>query len=145
VAVGTIYHHFGTKETLLEAVVDYSFEELTTYMKSLLAEPDPWTGVAGLLGYLAEAQVRDRTIRELLKAHPPLGNAAVLAKRALAPYFHQILERAQQHGQMRADVVAGDIPRLMAGLPEEESATDARQRYLDIILTGLRTDPNIKT
>lgn len=140
VAVGTLYHHFGNKDALLEAVVRASLQEVAAYLQTLLSEPDPWTAVERLLHYFAERQVQDRAFKDLIGAQPTLRASTTATKRELGPLMHQILGRAQVAGQLRADVVAGDIPLLLAGLAESEQAPAFHQRYLAIILNGLRTD-----
>ncbi|MCX6046587.1 MAG: helix-turn-helix domain containing protein [Chloroflexi bacterium] len=138
VAVGTLYHHFGTKEALLEAVVVDGLEHLAAYMQALLAEPDPWTGVERLLQYMAERQMNDRAFGELIGAQPTLRATTTATKRSLGPLIQQILQRAQASGQLRMDVVVGDIPLLLAGLSERTMTPATCQRYLDIVLSGLR-------
>lgn len=139
VAVGTLYHHFGTKDALLEAVVVAGLEELTVYIQTLLAEPDPWTGVERLLHFLAERQLNDRAFTELIGAQPTLRATTTAAKRSLGPSIQQLLDRAQAAGQLRPDVVASDVPLLLAGLSAREVAPAVLHRYLDIILCGLRS------
>ena len=141
VAVGTLYHHFGNKEALLEAVVSAGMATVAAYLQTLLSEPEPWQAVERLLHYMAERQVQDRGFKDLISAQPTLRTSTLAAKRALGPVIQQILERAQQAGELRADVVAGDIPLLLAGLSEKESTPAAYARYLDIVLRGLRTTP----
>jgi hypothetical protein len=64
----------------------------------------------------------------------------VAIKRGLGPSIQAILDRGKAAGLVRPDVVAGDVPLLLAGLPESEAAAPIRQRYLAIILNGLRAD-----
>lgn len=143
VAVGTLYHHFGNKEALLEAVVSDGMANVAAYLQTLLSEPEPWRAVERLLHYLAERQVQDRTFKALIGAQPTLRANTTAAKRALGPVIQQILERAQTAGQLRPDVVASDIPLLLAGLTEKESTPAVYQRYLDIVLRGLQTSPGV--
>lgn len=148
VAVGTLYHHFGNKDALLEAVVSDGLGNVALYLQTLLREAEPWEAVERLLYYMAERQIQDRAFKELIGAQPTLRTSTLAAKRALGSVIQQILERAQQAGELRADVVASDIPLLLAGLAERESTPAAYARYLDIILRGLRTasgpNPTVK-
>ena len=139
VAVGTLYHHFGNKEALLAAVVSDGMAAVAAYLQTLLSEPEPWLAVERLLHYMAERQVQDRGFKDLIGAQPTLRTSTLATKRALGPAIQQILERAQQAGELRADVVASDIPLLLAGLAEKESTPVLFARYLDIILRGLRS------
>ncbi len=141
VAVGTLYHHFGTKDALLEAVVLESLQHFAAYIQTLLVEPNPWKGVERLLHYMAERQLKDRAFGELIGAQPTLRATTTATKRALGGLIQQILSRAQATGQLRADVVVGDVPLLLAGLSERTMTPETCQRYLEIILSGLRTPP----
>jgi AcrR family transcriptional regulator len=138
VAVGTLYHHFGTKEGLLAAVVSEGLSQVVAEVHSLLDEADPWTGVERLLYTFAERHQRDRAFKELIGAQPALAATAAAAKRELALTMQKVLARAQAAGQLRSDIVAGDIPLLLAGLSERELAPADRQRYLEVVLDGLR-------
>ena len=50
VAVGTIYHHFGNKDALLEAIVHDRFERMAEHIGTLLDDVDPWAGLEQTLG-----------------------------------------------------------------------------------------------
>src|SRR5262249_23693713 len=63
VAVGTIYHHFGSKDVLLEAIVHDRFQRMADYISSLRDEMDAWAGVEQTLRYIAERQVHDRALK----------------------------------------------------------------------------------
>lgn len=138
VAVGTLYHHFGTKEGLLEAVVSEGLGQVLAYVRGLLGEADPWTGVDRLLHIFAERHQRDRVFKELIGAQPALAASAAATKQELGAAMQQVLARAQAAGQLRSDVVAADIPLLLAGLSERALAPADRLRYLQIVLDGLR-------
>lgn len=138
VAVGTLYHHFGDKETLLEAVVSAGLQQVAEFAQGLLHEPDAGAAVEQLVRYFAHKQVEDQAYKELLAAAPKVRAKTLALKRELGPLLHQVLARAQSAGQVRADLVASDIPALLAGLPTGKEEELARQRYLTIILKGLR-------
>lgn len=139
VAVGTLYHHFGAKDALFEAVVEQGLRELEEFVRGLLDEPDAWTAVERLVRYFAEKQVSDRAFSGLIAARPALRATTTATKRSFGPLMTQILDRAKKSGQMRADVAAGDIPLLLAGLGEGKLAAAGQERYVEIVLEGLRT------
>jgi AcrR family transcriptional regulator len=140
VAVGTIYHHFGSKEALLEAIVHDRLQRMADYISSLHNEMDTWADVEQTLRYIAERQMQDRALKAVILSQPALREVSTAGMReVLIPAIRPVLERAQAAGQVRADVVAGDLPLLLAGLPGSAAEPAARQRYLEIILAGLRT------
>ncbi len=94
-----------------------------------------------MLRYLAEQQVNNRSFSEVIRTRPSVRAASLALKKKLGPQIQQLLDRAKEAGLVRADVNAGDIPLLLAGLSERELAPGARQRYLEIVLNGLRPRP----
>jgi len=138
VAVGTIYHHFGSKDALLEAIVYDRFQRMADHI-SALGESDAGAGVEQILRYIAERQVHDRALKEVILSQPALREASAAGMReVLIPAIRHVLERAQAAGHVRADVVAEDLPLLLAGLPGSAAKPADRERYLEIILAGLR-------
>jgi AcrR family transcriptional regulator len=141
VAVGTIYHHFGSKDALLEAIVQDRFQRMAGHIGSLLSEADAWTGVEQMVHYVAERQVNDRALKEVILSQPALREVSAAGMReVLLPAMARALDRAQAAGQVRADIVARDLLLLLAGLPGSAAEAADRQRYLEIILAGLRSE-----
>jgi AcrR family transcriptional regulator len=138
VGVGTLYNHFGNKEGLFEAVVLDGLQELEAYLQTLTTEPDPWAAVEKLVRFMAERRVQDRAFGALIASQPTLHTNTRATKRGLGPLIQQILERAKATGQLRATVTPGDIPLLLAGLAESDASPATFERYLSIILDGLR-------
>jgi AcrR family transcriptional regulator len=139
VAVGTIYHHFGGKEALLEAIVHDSIQQMADYISGLHNEMDAWAGVEQTLRYIAERQAHDRALKAMILSQPALREVSMAGMRAvLIPAIQPVLERAQAAGQIRADVVASDLLLLLAGVPGSAAEPADHQRYLEIILAGLR-------
>ncbi len=144
VAVGTLYHHFGTKEALLEAIVLEALQEFERYLHTLTEEPDPWIAIEKLVNYIAERQSKDQAFAALISAQPALHAVTRATKRSLGPLMHQILHRAQSANLLRSDVEPADLPRLLAGLAETDSTPASRQRYIAIVLNGLRIPKDSK-
>jgi AcrR family transcriptional regulator len=137
-AVGTLYRHFAKKDDLLEEVLRAGFARATDFLQTLLQEADPWIAFERLLRHLAELQVSDQGFKDLLAANPALRTSAVSLKRELGPLFAKIISRAQASGRLREDLVASDLPLLLRGLPTGPRDGAARERYVDILLRGLR-------
>jgi AcrR family transcriptional regulator len=136
VAAGTIYHHFGSKDGLLEAIIIDRFERMARRIGELLHDAGPGEGLEATLRYIAERQVNDRAWKDEILAQPGLRESTKTNMRAiLLPPLQQALDQAQAAGLVRGDVVAGDLPLLLAGLPADPAD---RERYMQIILAGLR-------
>jgi AcrR family transcriptional regulator len=142
VGVGTVYRHFPTRQSLLEAVATEGFAALVEEARSAAAAAEPAEGLRRLL----------RRALQLLVENP--GLAAVLASpqfecietldlgAELGAAVGSILTRARLAGDIRPDVTEDDIRRLMVGLRLALVSGPAwRKRlevYLDVFLSGLR-------
>lgn len=141
VAVGTIYHHFGSKEALLEAIVHDRFQAMAAHIGALLRNTDPWDELEQIVRYIADRQVSDRALKDVILSQPGLREATMAGMReVLLPLIQQSLDKAQAAGLIRVDVLAGDLPHLLAGLPGITADPAERERYLTIILAGLRIE-----
>ncbi len=142
VGVGTIYRHFPTKEDLLQALADDRFEGLAAAARAALEVKDPWEAFAGFMTHSAQVMATDRALSEAMDQLPCLCSSAA-ARVDMLGHVGAVIARAQQSGDLRADVVAEDVPALICGLgsairSEVERPTMSWERYLEIILTGLR-------
>ncbi len=142
VGVGTVYRHFPTKEDLLQALADARFEGLAEAGRASLEVEDPWDAFVGFMTYSARVMVEDRALSEAMDQRAGLcGQAA--DKVDMLGVTGKVVERAHQSGQLRADIVAEDVPSLICGLGRATRANDGRpsmswERHLEIILAGLR-------
>jgi len=142
VGVGTIYRHFPTKEDLLQALADARFEGLAAAARAALEVEDPWEGFAGFLTHSARVMATDRALSEAMDQLPGLCSSAA-ARVDMLGHVGAVIARAQKSGHLRKDIIAGDVPALMCGLgsaihSDVERPTMSWERYLEIILTGLR-------
>ena len=143
VGVGTVYRHFPTKEDLLRALTDERFEGLARAATESLEIEDAWEAFAGFMTYSTRVMAEDRALSEAMDQRPDLcGEAA--RRVGLLEITADINERAQLSGELRADLVAWDVPSLVCGLGRAVRVQgDGRpamswERHLEIILAGLR-------
>ena len=143
VGVGTVYRHFPTKEALLEALAQDKFEGLAGAAREALSNDDPWEGFVHLMTYAARKMSDDRGLAEAMDQRPEICGAAA-TDAGLQELTSELVQRAQAAGALRPDITADDIPSLICGLGravragEEGAPTMSWERYLDIILAGLR-------
>lgn len=142
VGVGTVYRHFPTKEDLLQALADDRFESLAAAAREALEDDDPWQGFVGYMTYAARVMAEDRGLSEAMDQLPGLCQASA-ARVGMLELTGDVLARAQESGELRADLVPEDVPALVCGLgravrSEVERPTMSWQRFLEIILAGLR-------
>jgi AcrR family transcriptional regulator len=143
VGVGTVYRHFPTKEALLEALAEAKFEGLADAARAALEVEDPWQGFVDLMTYAARTMSDDRGTSEAMDQRADICGAAARAA-GLDELTAELVERAKAAGALRPDIEADDVPSLICGLGRAvRSGSDGApamswERYLDIILAGLR-------
>jgi AcrR family transcriptional regulator len=143
VGVGTVYRHFPTKADLLRALADERFAGLAAAAQASLDVEDPWEAFVEFMTYSARVMAEDRALSEAMDQLPGLCRSA--AEEVDMPGLTaQVVARAQASGDLRADVVPEDVPAMICGLGravrvEVERPTLSWQRFLEIMLAGLRT------
>ncbi len=145
VGVGTIFRRFPTKDDLLLAVVERRAQQLLAAADSALAHDDAGPGLRSFMHAAVELQICDRGFCDAMDSN-------LFANERLRAVFRQVvrragdlLRRAQKAGRVRDDVTAEDITMLLsgivrAGLILEDTMPGAWQRYLDLVLDGLRPE-----
>lgn len=143
VGVGTVYRHFPTKEALVEALVIERFDHLTEAVQAALAKGgDPWEAFSDFMWAAAKIQADDRALAEITAQRPFVMREFCPSSNELQSAVAELIERAQESGQMREEVSADDVPILMCGIGRVMQSTGAAQpaweRYLRFTLDGLR-------
>lgn len=145
VGAGTVYRHFPTKETLLEAVVFGRLQRLTDEAHTLSSAADPGRAFFDFAAHMVEEGAAKRDLVEAL------ANAGVEAQIADSPIARQLrdalgalLHNAQQAHAVRPDVSTADVIAVLAGasLAMRYRAADAAiaNQVLTVICDGLRPD-----
>lgn len=140
VAVGTLYHHFGSKEGLLNLVIQEHFQVVTDFLASLQDSADPWWAVEQVVRGMAKRQINDRAFKTMIHQHSNLIETTSQAKRGIDPAIQALIDRAQAAGLVRPDLRAGDLSALLAGLPIGDDQAEQRERYLLIVLQGIKSE-----
>ena len=142
VGVGTVYRRFPQREDLLRALFEDQLDAVAALAEAALAEPDPWQGLRAFLARVVELQAADRGLQEYMLGPQAHARARASTDR-LVPVVGQLLERAQERGQVRPEVTATDVALIpvMVGAVTERSrdvAPGLEQRVLAVALDGLR-------
>ncbi|GAA1163277.1 TetR/AcrR family transcriptional regulator [Streptomyces hebeiensis] len=150
VGVGTAYRRFAGREELVEAVFEDSMQHLIDLTEAALAQEDPWEGLVQLFIAAGNDFAHSRGLREVLleSAHGKARSNALQER--LTPNLRAVLTRAQEAGRLRDDIEPTDFPfiQLMLGAITQQSrgvAPDLWQRYLTLLLDGLRKDQDNAT
>jgi AcrR family transcriptional regulator len=141
VGIGTLYRHFPSKQSLIDAALAQRLDELQPSIDRALKAADAWNGFAELLLAMVAAQVQDRGFSQMLGPSDTGLISDQLRARLLRP-LERLMVSAQAAGTMRADLVASDLPAIlrMAGAAAQhaEPPQDWR-RHVGLLLDGLRS------
>ena len=141
VGVGSLYRAFPDKDHLLGAVMAERLRWLAAEIEVAIAAVDPWAAFTDVIWKGATLHVKDRAFHQCMRAALELPEVREARGRTLDG-FQRLIERAQAAGAMRADVVAEDIPMLMAGVGLSRVAGPGAEweRHLAVVIDGLRAE-----
>jgi len=150
VAVGTLYRHFPTKAALVEAVVHDSVAQLADAADAASARVEQGASagdeLAELFRLVASRHSEDAAVKEAaasLGAKAPgvdgvidfdPGSPELRAWEAIV----RLLDAAIAEGSVRPDLTAADLLALVSGVPRDPVAAEVRDRYIEIVLAGVR-------
>jgi AcrR family transcriptional regulator len=143
VGIGTLYRHFPTRQDLLEAVYRDQVEALCARAADLLDEPSPADALATWLrAMIAFSTTKRSLVTSMLATMDKTSEIFSACSTVIRQAVESLLVRAQQAGEIRRDVEAGDIMRLSHALTvaTERSPHNPEQaeRLLGLMLDGLR-------
>ena len=141
VGIGTLYRHFPSKQSLIDATLAQRLDELQPAIDGALKARDPWTGFAELLLAMVAAQVQDRGFSQMLGRTGGGALSERLRARLLRP-LERLMVQAQAAGRMRGDLVVGDLPVIlrMAGAAAQQAEPPQNwRRHVGLLLDGLQT------
>jgi AcrR family transcriptional regulator len=152
VAVGTLYRHFPTKSDLVAAVIDESVSAIASMAEDSVANVSAGSAADGELAQLIRSiAARHAVDRALKHASAELGMPVPSDPARLVELPHNstsaraaaaieyVLDAAKKTGRIRLDLTLADLIMLLGGMPEGDSPPQTRDRYLDIVLAGIRT------
>jgi AcrR family transcriptional regulator len=137
----TLYRRFPTKGDLISAAVDQSIaEDLTPAIESARGAEDPLRGLVQLIEAAISLGAREHN---LLTAARRAGSLTFDTSTALYEALNELVQRGQQSGLVRADLVVGDLPRLMAMLHSVLFTMDSTgtgwRRYVALLVDAIST------
>jgi AcrR family transcriptional regulator len=137
----TLYRRFPTKGELARAALDYSIaQDLSPVIDRALARKDALRGLTELITAAISLGAREHNI---LAAARKAGSLTDDISISLDNAMIELTTRAQQAGQVRADLAPSDLPRLIAMLNSVlwtmEPASEGWRRYLALVLDALTT------
>jgi AcrR family transcriptional regulator len=142
VGIATLYRHFPTRESLVEAVYRDQVGRLTSGARDLLAELPPaaalrrWMDLFG--DWTATKTGMLDTLLTMIESHA-VGHAQT--RDELLAAISAILDAGRAAGDLRPDVTAEEIAASLIGIftvAHQPGQTVSADRLLDILLDGLR-------
>lgn len=145
VSIGTLYNHFPTREAFFDAIFPERLAALDRIAAAATADPDPWAGFVGFLHGLFALQAEDLGLNDALARRYPLATEVNDACHRGLKHVDQIIARAKNSRQLRADFETQDLATLIWAMSQviRESrpvAPHAWRRYLAFHLDGLRAE-----
>jgi len=142
VAERTLYRRFPTKAELIRAALDQCIaEDLTPTIEAVRGADDPLHGLAQLIDAAISLGAREHN---LLTAARTAGSLTPDISTSLYEALNELAHRGQQAGVVRADLVADDLPRLIAMLHSVlwtmDSNSDGWRRYVALMLDAISVD-----
>lgn len=141
VGIGTLYRHFPTRDSLVEAVYRHEVEVLCERADQLLNTLPPDQALEEWMQLFVRHVATKRGMLSVLK--PMLNsNAAFFAatKERATAAATRLLEAGVAAGTVRADVDGGDLLRAVGGvcMSTDQDGSDASSRLVGLLFDGLR-------
>ncbi|TDO42205.1 TetR/AcrR family transcriptional regulator [Paractinoplanes brasiliensis] len=145
VGIGTVFRHFPTKATLIEAVFRERLRRFAEEADQLAESDDPAGAIWTFLGRIVEVAAGKQAWAEAFAA-ADLHDALTPAREQLPRVLGVLLARAQEVDAVRQDVTVPELIALMLAVsrvPDQTADGDPlRARILSIVLDGLRPQPS---
>ena len=135
----TLYRRFPTKAELIRAALDQCIaEDLTPTIEAVRGAADPLHGLAQLIDAAISLGAREHN---LLTAARRAGSLTPDISTSLNEALTELAQRGQHAGVVRADLVADDLPRLIAMLHSVlwtmEANSDGWRRYVALVMDAI--------
>jgi AcrR family transcriptional regulator len=142
VGIATLYRHFPTRESLVDAVYQDQVQRLTLGARELLEQLPPKKAMREWMDLFGDWLATKHGMLDTLLAMIESGEIAHAQTRAeLLDAITTILDAGRAAGDLRADISAEDIAASLlgifgvAGKPEQRAQAD---RLLNLLMDGLR-------
>jgi AcrR family transcriptional regulator len=143
----TIYHYFGDKQSLLDAVLEHGFQRILLRLSRVRRSPDPADYVRAQLGAFVRFSLENPTHYRLLSLPRPADAPPPASAEAAREQLESPLEELLRAGRLRARSVEQAVQCLWAVLhgvislrtndPDAEWVENLESFALDTLLRGL--------
>jgi len=140
VGIGTLYRHFPTRESLVEAAYAAELDDVVASAGDLLDRLAPDVALRAWMDRYAEFVATKRGMLDTLRAGWASGRLATPTTRErITGAIATILAAGAQAGSLRADVDPDDVTAMMLGvfLSTASGPSDQTRRLLDLVADAL--------
>lgn len=128
---------------MIDAVFEAHLDRIAAAAERALQATHPWGALLDYLAFVVSMQAADRGLSEIVGANLRTEQLLGRARRRLRPLVERLIVRAQESGDLRADVVYEDISVLLWTTGRVVDATrdvapEFWQRYLALTVDRLR-------
>lgn len=146
VGVATLYRRFPTRADLAAAAFERNISRYSTAVDRALTNPRAWDGFRGLIFELCGLQASDAGLRDLLTTAFPASSVVEQRTKDGVEKLKVLIQRAQQEGSLRPDVVAADIVVMLlanAGVLRTtgKTAPNAWRRFAALMIDAFAARP----
>lgn len=140
VGPGTLYRHFPTRDTLIEAVYREDVAALAARGEALVAEVSPAEALAGWIRDLVAFVINDHGLGTAMKESLDTSSEVFQwCSSRLRAASAAVADNATEHGALRPDVSGSDLLRLGHSLRNAVAGAELDvDRMLSLLLDGLR-------
>ncbi|MGW1029982.1 TetR/AcrR family transcriptional regulator [Streptomyces sp. NPDC002577] len=148
VGIGTLYRHFPTRESLVDAVYAAELDEVTANAPALLGRHPADVALRAWMGRYATFVAAKRGMTDTLRAGFSSGRITPPSRERVTATIATFLEHGAADGTLRADADPDDVTTLLvgvfvaitAGSPQEQT-----DRLLDLLTDAVRPRTGIDT
>jgi AcrR family transcriptional regulator len=142
VGIGTLYRHFPTRESLVEAVYSAELDELVSSAKPLLEALSAELALRAWMDRYSQFVATKRGMVDVLRAGWKSGRIATPGTRAkITETVGSFLQAGARQGVLRADVEPDNVTALMLGVFLSTGPATPREQVeslLDLLVDALR-------
>lgn len=142
VGIGTLYRHFPTREALVDAAYQNELARLCDAVASLQGEMPPDAALRAWMDRFIDYMTNKRGMLDALRALMASGgNPFARSRERLLTAITTLLDAGAAAGQLRSDVLPGDLLASLSGVSLAAGEPDQREqasRMLDLLMDGLR-------
>jgi len=146
VGIGTLYRHFPTRDSLVEAAYRNELDRLCDAAPELLRTAPPEQALRAWMDLFVDYMTTKRGMADALRAVIASGgNPFAHSRDQLGRAVSLLLAAGAEAGELRSDVPPGDVLTGLSGVTLAAGEPDRRDqagRLLDLLIDGLRRRPS---